>query len=184
MTWLLVAGMAETGEEYLCQLLDHSARGHDPIPSPIVRVLGVLRWPRQRAIADAAIAHEIAPLGRGLICRLPALRALNREEAELAICRGGVRDGDALDAALREAGSDAERAILLRHRQGLFSRAQRVTSYREWEWQMMKHHGEHDAFEAHTVRAEEIRQGREPNESAGRVRGGSRNGQRKNGGEK
>lgn len=32
---------------------------------------------------------------------------------------------------------------------------------------LMRHHGEYDGFEARTVRVEEIRQGREPNESAG-----------------
>lgn len=138
MMWLLIAGMRETGEEYLCQLLDAGARGHDPPPSPIVRVLATLRYPRQRAIMQPETAHEIPPLGAGMICRLPALRALGPEEAERALLGIGFPPGQALDAAIREAGSEAEREILLRHRAGILSRSQRAVAFREWEWQRIR----------------------------------------------
>lgn len=134
MMWLLIAGVRETGEEYLCQLLDDGARGHDPPPSPIVRVLATLRYPRQRAIMQPETAHEIPPLGAGLICRLPALRALGPEEAARALDGEGFPPGQALEEAIREAGSEAEKEILLRHRAGSLARSQRVVSFREWEW--------------------------------------------------
>lgn len=137
MDWLLIAGMVETGEEYLCQLLDYDARGHDPPPSPIVRVLAVLRWPRQRAIMHPENACEIPPLPTGMICRLPALRALGPREAALAL-GDGFPAGRALDEAIQNAGSDGERQILLRHRAGEISDAQRAVTYRDGEWQRIR----------------------------------------------
>lgn len=138
MMWLLIAGIQETGEEYLCQLLDDGARGHDPPPSPIVRVLATLRYPRQRAIMQPETAHEIPPLGAGLICRLPALRALSPEEAARALRGDAFPPTQALDAAIREAGSEAEREILLRHQAGAMARGQRTVAFREWEWQRIR----------------------------------------------
>lgn len=135
MDWLLIAGMAETGEEYLCQLLDHSARGHDPPPNPIVRVLAALRYPRQRAIMHPENASEIPPLSPGLICQLPALRALRPEEAKQALLGGGFPAGQALETAIREAENEKEREILLRHRAGEIAQHPRVVSFREWAWQ-------------------------------------------------
>ena len=144
MDWLLIAGIAETGEEYLCQLLDHDARGHDPPPSPIVRVLTVLRWPRQRAIMHPEIASEIPPLTPGLICHLPALRALRPDEAAQAL-GDGFPSGRALDEAIQAAGSDGEREILLRHRAGEMASYQRVVAYPDGAWQRIRSNDRREA---------------------------------------
>ena len=137
MPWLLIAGMRETGEEYLCQLLDADARGHDPTPSPIVRVLATLRYPRQRAIMQPETAHEIPPLPAGLICRLPALRMPGPEELALE-GRHAESLAAALSRALAEAGSEEEMEILRRHAAGIIRHTARTVDFTEWNWRRIQ----------------------------------------------
>lgn len=124
---LVIAGDPEHAEEYLCEILDASSRGHDPPPDPIVRVLRILHYPAQRAIMQPDVAHEVPPLGAGCVCRLPVLRLAAPGEY-------GMYDSyesscaAALDRAIANARSDGERAILARHAEGVIRRKRIVVS--------------------------------------------------------
>lgn len=106
---LVVAGMAGFGEEYLAEIVNDWPLGHDPIPDPIVRVLGILRYPNQRALMPPYPAHEVPPLKNGLVCRLPVLR--NAGDGDLAC----LPTGQAILEAIEAAATEEEAAILRRH---------------------------------------------------------------------
>ena len=67
---LVVAGDVELGDQYLAEIVNDSPLGHDPTPDPIVKIVGILRYPNQRAIMHPERASEVAPLRNGLVCRL------------------------------------------------------------------------------------------------------------------
>lgn len=106
---LVVAGESGFGEEYLAEIVCDAPLGHDPIPNPIVRVLGILRYPDQRAIMPPNPAHEVPPLKNGLVCRLPVLR---KAEAADKAC---LPTGQAILQAIEDAATEQEAAILRRH---------------------------------------------------------------------
>lgn len=109
---LVVAGDAELGDRYLAEIVNDAPLGHDPTPDPIVRIVGILRYPNQRAIMHPDRASEVAPLRNGLVCRLRVLRD------------AGAADVPAPDmvtailAAMDRARTEEERQILQRHLQG------------------------------------------------------------------
>lgn len=70
---LVICGRPDLGEEYLCAWLDDGQHGHAGTVNPIVRVLAVVRYPRQRAIYWPEVVSEVSPVRR-CICRLPYLR--------------------------------------------------------------------------------------------------------------
>jgi len=106
---LVVAGMAGYGEEYLAEIVNDSPLGHDPTPDPIVRVLGILRYPNQRVLMPPYPAHEVPPLKNGLVCRLPVLR--NAAGGDMAC----LPTGQAILEAMEAAATEEEAAILRRH---------------------------------------------------------------------
>lgn len=123
---LVIAGDPGFGDEYLARVVDARAHGHDPAPDPIVEIVRLLKYPAQRAIAPPHAAHEAPPLPAGCICRLPILRT----------APDTVPDQDPLDAAIREARTEAEREILLRHREGVIRGRRAVMTYSraDLEW--------------------------------------------------
>lgn len=58
------------GEKYLARELTAGAHGADPI----VRILAVVRYPRQHALYWPEVAVEVPPVEKGCICRMHALR--------------------------------------------------------------------------------------------------------------
>ena len=130
---LIVAGNADNGEEYLCQLLCDRLCGHVEGLSPLVRVRLILRYPRQRALYWPEQAAEIPPLPCGAVCRLPLLRQATREEAGRFSTYA-----ESLEAcqreALREAQSEREREILLRHMAGDIGPRRTVKFFKRYEW--------------------------------------------------
>lgn len=130
---LVVVGDPEMGDQYLAEIVDDSARGHDPPPDPIVKILGMLRYPDQRAIMPPHPAHETPPLRGGLVCRLPVLRP--------------AAEGDrpeALDQAIREAMGRArtqgERDILERHLQGDIRGRRSVVAFSARDLEFLRRH--------------------------------------------
>lgn len=104
-----MAGIAGFGEEYLAEIVNDAPLGHNPVPDPIVRVLGILRYPNQRALVPPHPAHEVPPLRIGLVCRLPVLRKAG--DADKAC----LPTGQAILDAIQAAHTEGEAAILRRH---------------------------------------------------------------------
>lgn len=135
--WLAICGDEETGEKYLARVLDESARGHAPPIRPIVEILQVWRYPNQRAIAHPDILLDLPPLDEKTICRMAAIRPATPEEiTRFSTYRESWEA--AWNAAFDQAASDGERAILLRHKAGIFLRKRRILAYRPWEWQQIR----------------------------------------------
>ena len=65
-----MAGRVDLGEKYLARELAAGAHGADPI----VRILAVVRYPRQHALYWPEVAVEVPPVEKGCICRMHALR--------------------------------------------------------------------------------------------------------------
>lgn len=65
----MICGRPDLGEKYLAWLVDGRAHGHVGA-DPIVRVLAVVRYPRQHALYWPEVAIEIPPVEAGCICRL------------------------------------------------------------------------------------------------------------------
>lgn len=109
---LVVAGDVELGDRYLAQIVDDLPRAHDPAPNPIVKILGILRYPDQRAIMHPDRASEVAPLRNGLVCRLRVLRDAGAADVPAPDM------ATAILAAMDRARTEEERQILQRHLQG------------------------------------------------------------------
>ena len=105
----MVAGDVELGDQYLAEIVNDSPLGHDPTPDPIVKIVGILRYPNQRAIMHPERASEVAPLRNGLVCRLPVLR--KAVDGDLAC----LSTGQAILEAIEMAATEQEAAILRRH---------------------------------------------------------------------
>jgi len=65
-----MAGRIDLGEKYLARELAAGAHGADPI----VRILAVVRYPRQHALYWPEVAVEVPPVEKGCVCRMHALR--------------------------------------------------------------------------------------------------------------
>lgn len=119
MTIYLIAGERELGEEYLCELVRPKAICHGPRTSPIVRVLRILRYPRQHAIIWPDVPNDVSPLEGGKIYLLPSIRAATDEEIERFAdweTSLSVTQAEALVEA-----PPAEQVILIRHRMGVYT---------------------------------------------------------------
>lgn len=134
---LLIAGRVDLGEKYLARMIAPGRHGADPI----VRVLAVIRYPRQHALYWPDVAIEIPPIEAGCICRLHFLAHYARERTKNARVRGKMRRmrlyAGSLERARREAAKKArtagEREILARHGAGEYRRARQVRRYNRWE---------------------------------------------------
>lgn len=115
---LVMAGDRETEEEYLAQVLDDLAHGHSPKPRPIVRVLRCARYPDQRCIAHPEIPLELPAIPAGTVCRLDVIREAGEGDRALLSLPEEEAALRAIDRAISDAASQAEREILLRHRAG------------------------------------------------------------------
>ena len=129
MNHLVIAGDAETGEEYLARIVDDRAHGHDPPPRPIVEVLRVVRYPNQRAIADQDVPMEFPAIGAGTLCRLDVIREPAEEERALFARSPEEAMALAIQRAMEEARNDGERAILSRHAAGEFGRRRLIVAF-------------------------------------------------------
>lgn len=87
-------------------------------PNPLVRVLQILNYPIQHAIMDAGIPNENAPLFSGELARLEFMRRCDGGEYTRLPYDDTLHA--ALEAAISSAPTEAERAILLRHREGKY----------------------------------------------------------------
>lgn len=132
---LCIAWDAEHGDSYLAEIVDDEAHGHDPKPHPIVKILQIISYPAQRAIAHPETAHETPPLPEGCFCRLQIL-------AEAPSVAGiGINYKKALrearEKAMDEARSEREKEIIRRHMAGDIRGKRAVVTYRAWEIQGM-----------------------------------------------
>jgi len=123
---LLVCGRSDLGEEYLCELVGAGQHGHAGTVDPIVRVVGLLRYPRQRAIAFPDIVSEVSPVPPGTVCRLPVIRKATISDRPLDVCT-------ACKQLLRACRDEAERAILERHLAGEFRPRKSLRTYKDYE---------------------------------------------------
>ena len=127
-----ICGRPDLGEEYVCAVADASRHGHGPETSPIVRVLRVLRYPRQHALYWPDKAVEIPAVEAGCICRLPFLRQATAEElARFGSYEESLAAAQA-EALAREENEDS-REIVRRHMAGEYRRARTVLRIRPWE---------------------------------------------------
>ena len=145
----VICGRPDLGEEYLCAWLDDGQHGHAGAVNPIVRVLAVVRYPRQRAIYWPEVVSEVSPV-RGCICRLPYLRECPHptplREATFPRCGRGRLLGTprrmklwAESAArlqrlyLRRCEDPEEREIIQRHMEGQYRARRTVRVYKGYE---------------------------------------------------
>ena len=137
----VICGRPDLGDEYLCAWLDDGQHGHAGTVNPIVRVLAVVRYPRQRAIYWPEVVSEVSPV-RGCICRLPFLRAWPRPAARIRGRMRGTPRRMALwteSAArlqrlyLRRCEDPEEREIIRRHMEGQYRAHRSVRVYKGYE---------------------------------------------------
>lgn len=125
---LVIVGRDDLSEEYLARLIDNSLPG----VNPLVCVILILRYPIQHAIYWPDVANENPPIPAGCVCRLPFLRTATPEEA-------GLYSGypESLEAAQRaamaEAKTDEERAIIRRHMTNGYGPRRSLQTYAPWE---------------------------------------------------
>ena len=138
---LVICGRPDLGEEYLCAWLDDGQHGHTGVVNPIVRVLAVVRYPRQRAIYWPEVVSEVSPV-RGCICRLPFLRECPHTEARIRdrMCGTPRRMKLWAESAarlqrlyLRRCEDPEEREIIQRHMEGQYRARRSVRVYKGYE---------------------------------------------------
>ena len=137
-TDLVIAGDGETGEEYLAEVLDDLAHGHSPKPHPIVRVLRCVRYPNQRCIAHPDTALELPAITAGTVCRLGVIREAGEKEKAMLDIPAEKAERLAIDRAMTETGSDAERDILLRHREGDIKRKRIMITFSDGDLEYLR----------------------------------------------
>lgn len=135
---LVMAGDGETGEIYLAELLDDLAHGHSPKPRPIVRVLRCARYPDQRCIAHPEIPLELPAIPAGTVCRLGVIREAGEEERALLALSEQEAAIRAIDRAILDTESPAEREILLRHRAGEARRKRIMITFSESDLEFLQ----------------------------------------------
>lgn len=136
----MICGRPDLGERYLCALVARGRHGADPI----VRVLAVVRYPRQHALYWPDVAIEIPPVEAGCVCRLHLygravlvgrrgrLTGAMRMRRQAPIRLYALSLKRAQRAALaREAGEARE--IIRRHIAGEYRRRRAVVRLRGWE---------------------------------------------------
>ena len=145
----VICGRPDLGEDYLCAKLDDGQHGHAGVVNPIVRVLAVVRYPRQRAIYWPEVVSEVSPV-RGCICRLPYLRECPHPTplrgATFPRCGSGRLLGTPRrmklwteSAArlqrlyLRRCEDAEEREIIQRHLEGQYRARRSVRVYKDYE---------------------------------------------------
>lgn len=133
---LAIAWDAEHGDSYLAEIVDDQAHGHDPKPNPIIKVLQIISYPAQRAIAHPEVAHEAPPLPEGCLCRLPILAAAPSMAGIGINYARALRE--AQERAMDEARSAQEREIIRRHMAGEIRGARAVITYKPWELEHIK----------------------------------------------
>lgn len=138
---LVIAGDRETGEEYLAQLVDGDAHGHDPPPRPIVLILRAVRYPNQRAFAHPDRAVELPALGAGIMCRMEILRDAADKEAALLALPEGEALGRAIRRAIAETDSEEEKDILRRHAEGDVRRGRVVLTFHPSDLEYLRRYG-------------------------------------------
>lgn len=125
---LVVAGMPELDDEYLARVERVDPRGCRV--NPILRVLRILRYPRQRAVY-VDVPNENAPCMVNQLCRMPVLRMAIPAEINR------FPDWDTSFAAcLRERMAAApadQREILERHLLGDIKSHRAMLTYHEYE---------------------------------------------------
>lgn len=149
---LLIVGEREFEEEYLAELVDDDPRGHHPPPHPIVRILRVLRYPRQRAIMMPEVAHSVPPVKEDTVCRMQALREATKEESG-RFGSYGESLRRAWEQAMREARSDGERELLRRQQEGKMQYTRRLVEFRPWEIKRIR---SNDGGERHAKSSESL----------------------------
>ena len=128
---MAIAWEPEHGDSYLVEIIDDAAHGHDPKPHPIVKILQILSYPAQRAIAHPDIASETPPLPEGCLCRLqllaeaPSMAGIGVDYAR------SLRE--AQEKAVKDAHSDQEREIIRRHMAGDIRGKRAVLTFKPWE---------------------------------------------------
>lgn len=135
---LVIAGDGETGEEYLAEVLDDLAHGHSPKPNPIVRVLRCVRYPNQRCIAHPYPALELPAITAGAVCRLDVIREAGENEKALLDIPAEKAERMAIDRAMTETSSQAERDILLRHRAGDIKRKRIMITFSDGDLEYLR----------------------------------------------
>lgn len=125
---IVVAGMPELDDEYLCRVERVDPRGCQV--NPILRPLRILRYPRQRAIMQD-VPNENAPCRERELCRMAVLhQASENEKTRYPGWDASLRD--CIRIRMLTSPRD-ERAILERHLAGQVKSHRATLTYREYE---------------------------------------------------
>lgn len=136
----VVAGDCDLGDVYIAQCIKPGA---SPAANPFLRVLTILRYPMQRAILYADIAHENPPIMPEDICQLSVHRLASPEEVararsegyEASLARALQTEIEDVRRRIARAAADPqdaslyvnprELALLEAHRKGIYVRKRR-----------------------------------------------------------
>lgn len=126
---IVVAGMPELDDEYLCRVERVDPRGCGV--NPILRPLRILRYPRQRAIMQD-VPNENAPCRERELCRMMVLRPAASESEKTRYPDWEASLRDCIRKRMLTSPQD-ERAILERHLAGNIKSHRSTLTYREYE---------------------------------------------------
>lgn len=115
---IILAKDAGRQDVYCAQVVRDQA--DERLVNPLVRVVYILQYPIQHAILWPDVPNENPPLLAGDVARLTFVRRCARGEETRFAYEDSLRA--ALEAALRSAQTEAERAILRRHSAGRFGK--------------------------------------------------------------
>lgn len=110
---LVVAG-TDCGDRYLAEQVGSLDMGHHPMTLPVVRLIRILRYPRQRAILYDDVINEVPPMPKGTICRMRILHYAS--EGEIS-CFASWEESERiwLDHMLIHAKDPKEQEIIMDH---------------------------------------------------------------------
>ena len=129
---LIVCGREDLGEEYMAELIYAVDRERILGVDPVVKILRVLKYPRQHALYWPDQAIEIPPIAESEYVRMHVLRAAGPDELK-ALGSWDECLRHAQERALQEETNEEAREIIRRHLSGEYRRKRTAHTFTRWE---------------------------------------------------
>ncbi|MBR2823166.1 MAG: hypothetical protein IKE24_05745 [Clostridia bacterium] len=122
----VIAGRPDLGEEYLAEYIEKQKTDPSRETDPQVRILRVLRYPRQHAYYWPDVAIEIPPVPEDTVCRLHILREANATEIHFYATYAASLLAAQEQAILDETNEQSKTIIRRQIRDHIFLRKRRI----------------------------------------------------------
>lgn len=129
---LIVCGREDLGEEYMAELIYAVDRERILGVDPVVKILRVLKYPRQHALYWPDQAIEIPPITESEYVRMHILRAAGPDELK-ALGSWDECLRRAQERALKDETNEQAREIISRHMAGDYRRKRSAYTFTSWE---------------------------------------------------